>query len=151
MSSILYMPIIKSIAARGSPTDWNIMFKLKIPAIGTEGVLNVFRRIMNDMIKSEDVVRSIPWHCAAKRTPVPKMIAAPFWERDVPSGIVNEEMSRDTPISSNVSICRGIVALDDAEENAKSITGTYFLRNLKGFNLVKTKIIIGYAINEFKS
>jgi len=38
-----------------------------------------------------------------KEPPVPKMIAAPFWERDVPSGIVNEEMSRDTPISSEVS------------------------------------------------
>ncbi len=78
MSSILYMPIIISAAARGSPAVWNIMFKLKIPAIGTGGVLIVFGRIMSVKVKSADAVKSIPWHCAAKRTPVPKMIAAPF-------------------------------------------------------------------------
>ena len=63
--------------------------------------------------------------------------------RGMPKGIVNDEMSRETPISSRVSKCRGSVALDDVDENAKIITGMYFLKNFKGLDLVKIKSMTG--------
>ena len=76
-------------------------------------------------------------------TPHASRIMVPGWLRDDPNGMVNEEMSRETPIPSRVSICNGIVALDEEEENAKSMTGKYFLKNFNGFVLVKTKIRTG--------
>ena len=55
-----------------------------------------------------------------------------------PSGIVKEEILRDTPISrSNVSIDSGIVALDVAVEKAKPITGKNFLIKVMGLRPVK--------------
>lgn len=133
----------RSITTRGRPTELNIIFKLKIPAIDTDGVLSVVKKIMNDIVRSVDIAKSIPCAWAANMTPVANMIMVPGWLRDDPSGMVNEEMSRETPISSRVSICRGIVAFDDDEENAKTMTGKYFLKNFIGFDLVKTKIKIG--------
>ena len=61
MSSILYTPIKRSITASGSPTELNIMFKLKMPAIATEGVLRVVKKIMSDNVTSMDRPKSIPW------------------------------------------------------------------------------------------
>ena len=62
-------------------------------------------------------------------------------------GMVNEVISHDMPI-----ICRGIIALDDAEENAKSITGNIdkrtignispFVRALTGFYGMMFRIVL---------
>jgi len=123
ISSILYTPMSRLITANGSPIKLKIIFKLKNVAIGTEGALIAPKRIMNDTIKSEGIAKSIPWVWAAKRITVPYIIRVPVWLRGMPKGIVNDEMSLETPISSRVSKCRGSVAFDDVDENAKIITG----------------------------
>ena len=60
MSIILYTPMSRLITVNGSPIELNIMFKLKMPAIATDGVLMVVRRIINDNIKRVDMPKSIP-------------------------------------------------------------------------------------------
>ena len=76
-------------------------------------------------------------------TAIPKISAAPSWLIAVPRGIVKDEMSRETPISFNLFMLNGILALEDIDENAKNITEMYFLKNFKGFNLVKIIISRG--------
>ena len=61
MSIILYTPMSRLITVIGSPTELKIMFKLKIPAIATDGVLRVVRKIIKDTVTSGDMAKSIPW------------------------------------------------------------------------------------------
>lgn len=55
------------------------------------------------------------------------MMTVPFLLIVAPKGTVNDEISRETPISSNLFIFNGIVAFDDNVENAKNITDMNFL------------------------
>ena len=64
-----------------------------------------------------------------------------------PSGMVNDETSRETPSSESFSRFNGIVAFDVEEENAKNITEINFLKNLIGFSLVKITSSEGYTTN----
>ena len=68
------------------------------------------------------------------------MIAVPSILTVAPNGIVNDDTSRETPISSSLSIFIGIVAFEDDAEKANSITLKNFLKNLIGFNRVSTTI-----------
>ena len=56
-----------------------------------------------------------------------------------PSGMVNEETLRSTPIfSSRVSMLSGMVALEVEVENANAMTGKNFFRKRSGLSLVNT-------------
>ena len=57
---ILYMPVTKSITARGKPTRESIMDKVNTRAIGTDGLLIVAIKIIMIAVKRAVAPKSIP-------------------------------------------------------------------------------------------
>ena len=138
MSRIWSIPMIMPIASTGRPTELKTMFNVINPTDGTPAVPIDAITAVKITVRSAVVPRSIPYAWAANMTAQPCMMAVPSMLMVAPSGIVNEETSRETPNSVSFSMFRGIVAFDVEDENAKNITGTNFLKNLIGFSLVKT-------------
>ena len=77
----------------------------------------------------------------------PCMIAVPSMLIVAPNGIVNEDISLETPISDSFSMFNGIVALDVEDENAKNMTEKNLLKNFIGFSLVNITNNTGYTTN----
>ena len=137
MSKMWSIPIMIPIASTGRPTEPNTIFNVINPTEGTPAVPIEAITAVKITVRSAVNPKSIPYAWAANITAHPCMIAVPSMLMVAPNGIVNEEISRDTPSSESVSKFNGIVAFDVEEENAKNITETNFLKNLIGFSLVK--------------
>ena len=140
MSMIWSIPKSMAIASTGNPTELNTIFKVMIPTEGTPAVpIEAITAVKITVIRAE-IPKSIPYACAANITAHPCMIAVPSMFIVAPNGIVNEDISLDTPISDNFSKFNGIVAFDVEDENAKIITDMNLLKNGIGFSLVKIVI-----------
>ena len=92
----------------------------------------------------------IPKAWATNTTATPCIIAVPSMLIVAPSGTVKDDMFSETPnFSSNVSMDKGIEALDDAVENAKLITGANLLKNFIGLSFVKPLSISIYVTKQW--
>ena len=120
---------------------------IAIPTDGTPAVPIEAMTAVKITVKRAEIPKSIPYAWAANITAHPCMMAVPSMLMVAPNGIVNDETSRETPSSESFSRFSGIVAFDVEDENAKNITEMNFLKNLIGFNLVKTTSKDGYTSN----
>ena len=135
------------IASTGRPTEPNTIFNVINPTDGTPAVPIEAITAVKMTVRRAAVPKSIPYAWAANITAQPCMMAVPSMLIVAPNGMVNEEISRETPSSESVSRFKGIVAFDVEDENAKNITEMNFLKNFSGFNRVKKTNNDGYTIN----
>ena len=137
MSKRWSIPIMIPIASTGNPTELNTIFNVINPTEGTPAVPIDAITAVKITVRRAVNPKSIPYACAANITAQPCIIAVPSMLIVAPNGMVNEEISRETPSSESFSMFNGIVAFDVEDENAKNITETNFLKNFIGLNLVK--------------
>lgn len=146
MSRKWSIPSIIDIMSNGSPTDINSMFMDMIAADGIPAALIDAITAVSITVIRADVPKSRPYACVANIIAQPCIMAFPSIFIVAPRGMENDENSSDTPKSESFSNVNGIVALDDVDENAKSITGENFLKNLIGLNFVDNINNRGYII-----
>ena len=147
MSRMWSIPMIMAIASTGRPTELNTIFNVINPTDGPPAVPIEAITAVKITVRRAVIPKSIPYAWAANMTAQPCMMAVPSMLMVAPSGMVNDEISRDTPSSVSVSRFNGIVAFEVEDENAKNITEMNFLKNLIGFSLVSITSSDGYTIN----
>lgn len=139
--------MINPIASTGKPIELNTMLSVIRPTDGTPAVPIDATTAVKITVMNADNPKSIPYAWDANITAHPCIIAVPSMLMVAPRGIVNDEISFETPISDNFSIFNGIVAFDVDDENAKNMTEKNFLKNTTGFSLVIINISVGYTMN----
>ena len=139
MSRMRSMPMISAMPSSGKPTELNTIDSVIRPTDGTPAVPIDASVAVAMTVAYSTGPSCTPNSCAVNTTATPCMMEVPSMLMVAPSGMVNDEMRRSTPIFfSSVSMFNGMVAFDVAVENANIITDTNFFRNFTGLMRANT-------------
>ncbi len=133
------MPMMSAMPSSGNPTELNTIDSVIRPTDGTPAVPMDASVAVAMTVAYSTGPSCTPNSCAVNTTATPCMMEVPSMLMVAPSGMVNDEMRRSTPIFfSSVSMFSGMVALLVAVENAKAMTEPNFFRKRMGLRRANT-------------